>query len=74
MVDSVNKLDLSYQKYQTNGAVIDDNYKGKLLFPMKYFLSFVAYFQSIYFVSTILLKGNIDGILAPRFQLAYIHN
>ena len=28
MVDFVNKLGLSYQKYQTNGNVIYGNYKG----------------------------------------------
>ena len=35
MVGFFNKLELSYQKYQTNGTLRDDNYKGKLLFPMK---------------------------------------
>ena len=35
MVDFVNKLELSDQKYQTNGNLKDGNYKGNLLFPIK---------------------------------------
>ena len=38
MVNFVNKLGLSDQKYQTNGNLIDENYKEKLLFPMKDFV------------------------------------
>ena len=38
MVGFVNKIDLSDKKYQSNGIVRDDIYKGKLLFPMKYFV------------------------------------
>ena len=41
MVDFVNKLDLSDQKYQNNGNVRHENDKGKLLFTMK---DFVLYF------------------------------
>ena len=35
MMDFVNKLEISGQKYQTNENVRDENYKGKLLFSMK---------------------------------------
>ena len=38
MMNFVNKLYLSYQKYKTNGNVRDENYKGELLFPMKDFV------------------------------------
>ena len=59
MVDFVNKLELSDQEYQTNGTVRDENYKGKLLFPMKDFLTFGKYCQSMYFMSTIFIKDII---------------
>ena len=39
---------------------------------MKDFVSFGTDRQSIYFMSTILLKDNINGILVTQFQLAYI--
>ena len=42
MMDFMNKLDLSYQKYQTNGNGRDDHYKRKLLFPMKDTVSFLS--------------------------------
>ena len=74
MMNFVNKLYLSYQKYKTNGNVRDENYKGELLFPMKDFLSSVTDHHSIYFMSTILLKDNIDGVRVPQFQLSYICN
>ena len=35
----MNEIELVYQKYQNNGTVRDDIYKGKLLFPMQDFLS-----------------------------------
>ena len=38
MMDFMNKIKLSDQKYQTNGNVRDDNYKGDFLFPMKDFV------------------------------------
>ena len=38
MVDFLNKLKLSDQKYQTNRNVRYENYKGKLLFPMEDFV------------------------------------
>ena len=47
VADFLNKLDLSDQKYQINGNVRDDNYKGGLLFPMKDFVSFVTYRKSM---------------------------
>ena len=37
MINLVNKLELSYERYQTNENVRDEHYKGKLLFPMKDF-------------------------------------
>ena len=40
MVDFFNKLELIDQKYQTNGTIIGESYKGKLLFTMKDFVSF----------------------------------
>ena len=40
MVYFVNKLELSYQKYHTNGNLRDENYTGKFLFPIKYFVLF----------------------------------
>ena len=52
----VNKLELSDKKYQTNGTIRYDNYKGKFLFPMKDFVAFETHFQSMYFISTIFQK------------------
>ena len=52
MVDSVNELDLSGHKYKTNGAIIDEHYKGKLLFNMKDFMYFVTYRQSMHLIKT----------------------
>ena len=52
MVDFVNKLELSDQKYQTNGNLRDENYNGKLLFFMKDFVSIGTDCQSMYFMST----------------------
>ena len=40
MVGFMNKLELGYQKYKTNGNVRAKKYKGKLLFPIKDFFSF----------------------------------
>ena len=34
MVDFVNKIEFSDNKYQTNGTVRDEKYKGKLLLTM----------------------------------------
>ena len=72
MVDFVNKIEVSDQKYQTNGNVRHKNYKGKLLYTMKEFVSFSTNIQSIYFMSTIFLKGNINGVRVTQFQLACI--
>ena len=52
----MNKLDTSDQKYQTNENVRDENYKGELSYPMTDRVSFGTYFQSINFMSTILLN------------------
>ena len=56
MVDFLNKPELVYQKYQTNGIIRDENYKGKLLFTMEDFVSFGTDCQSMYCMSTIFLK------------------
>ena len=40
MVDFVNKLELSDQKYHTNADLRYKYYKGKYLFTMKEFVSF----------------------------------
>ena len=56
MVYFVNKLELSDQKYHTNANVRYEYYKEKFLFPMKDFVSFGTDFQSMYFMSIILLK------------------
>ena len=70
MVDFINKLQLSNQKYQTNGNVRVEYYNGKFVFPMKDFFSLVTYTHSIYFMSTSLLKDSIHGVCVPQFQLA----
>ena len=74
MVDFVNKLDLSNQKYQTNGNVRDENYDGKFVFPIKDFVSLDTDLQSIYFMSNIFLKEKNNGVHVPQFQLSYISN
>ena len=68
MVDFVNKLKLIDRKYQTNGNVRDENYKRGLLFPMKDFVSFITYHQSIYFMSTIFLKDKINRPVFHSFN------
>ena len=40
MKDFVSTLELSDQKYQTNGNIRDKNYKGNFLFTMKDFVPF----------------------------------
>ena len=40
MVIILNELELRDQKYQTNGIVTYNNYKGNILFPVKEFVSF----------------------------------
>ena len=74
MVDFVNKLDTSYQKYQTNENVRYENYKGNLSYPMKDFVSFGTDFQLMYFMSTISLKYKINGFRVPQFQLDCIYD
>ena len=58
----------------TNGNVKDKNHKGNFLFPMKDFVSFRTNLQSMYFMSTIILKDNINGFRITNFQLACIRN
>ena len=72
MIDFVNVLYLDDQKYQTSGTETYDNYKGKLLFTITKSLSFLTYLQSVFYLLTILLKDNIDGVHVPPFKLAYI--
>ena len=52
MINFVNKIELSDQNYQTNGNVRYENYKGKFLFPMKEFVSFVTDHKSMYLCQT----------------------
>ena len=40
MMNFVNKLELSDQKYELNGNLRDENYKERFLFPIKDFVSF----------------------------------
>ena len=72
MVDFMNKLDINDEKHQSNGNVRDNNYKSRLLFPIKYFVLFRTNSQSIYLMSNRLLKYKIDEVRAPQFQLGYI--
>ena len=72
MMDFMNKLELSDQKFQTNWIIRDKHYKGKFLFPTKDFVSFGTDRQSMYFISTRFLKYKIGGFHVPQFQLAYI--
>ena len=58
-------LDLNNQKYQRKGTVRHENYKGKLLCIMKDLVLFEADIQSMFFMSTILFKENIDGVHVP---------
>ena len=69
MIYFLNKLESSDQKYKNNGTVKYDNYKGKLSFNMKDFVSFGTDSQSIYFISIKLLKDKINGVRVPKFQL-----
>ena len=62
MVGFFNKIELSDNKYQTNRAARGERYKGKFLFPMKDFVWFGTYRQSIYFMSTRFWRDNIDGV------------
>ena len=45
MVYFVNKLEFNDHKYQTDVTLKDDNYKGRLLSPMREFVTFGTYFQ-----------------------------
>ena len=72
MVDFMNKLNLNDQKYQTDGNVRDKNYNRRLLFTMKYLVSFGKDHQSMYFMSTRLLNDNINAVRVPQFQHDYI--
>ena len=73
MVDFVNKLELGDKKCQTNEILRGETYKGKLLFPMKYFMSFSTDQQSMYFMSTRLLEYSINGFSFLKTQPDFIH-
>ena len=68
MIKSVNKLELSDKKYLANGNVIEKNYKGNFLFPMKEFVSFRTDLQSMYFMPIRFLKDKIDGVCIPKIS------
>ena len=53
---------------------MDEIYKGKFVFPMKVFVSFGTDCQSMYFMSTRFLKGNMNGVRVLQFQIDYICN
>ena len=55
MTDFFNTLELNYHKYQSNGTVIEENYKGRILFIIQGFFSFGIDRQSILFMSNIFL-------------------
>ena len=74
MVNSLNKLEFSDDKYQTICTILYGNDKGEFLFPKNEFVSFGTDFQSMYFISTRFLKDKIDGVCVPQFKLAYIFN
>ena len=74
MVEFFNKIEFNDKKYQTNGTVRDGSYKGKIVYPMKYFVPFVTDHQSVFFMSTRFLKYKINGFRVPQFQLSYIHD
>ena len=61
------RLDFKYQKYQSCGTIIEESYKGKLLFTTKEFLSFGTDCGSIFFMSNRLLKENIYGVHVSQF-------
>ena len=56
MIEFVNGLELKYKTYQTNGTLIYENYKEKLLFTMKEFVSFGIGHQSMFIISNIFLE------------------
>ena len=56
---------------------MDENYNGKLLFPMKDFLLCDIWYRlslNLSYVKQILKIKNIIGFRVPQFQLAYISN
>ena len=49
MVHVFSKIEFNDNKYKTDGTVRDENYKGRLLFPMKESVSFGTDSQSMFF-------------------------
>ena len=72
IIEVVNWLDLNDQNYQINGTLLDENYRGKFLFNMTYFVPFVTDRQSMFYLSNRFLKYNIYGVCVPKFQLSCI--
>ena len=70
MLDFFSILESNNQKYKTNETIIYENYKGKFIFNMSDFLSFVTDHQPMFYMPTRFLKGNIDGVRVPKFELA----
>ena len=56
MIDFLNRLEFSDQKYQTNETVRYKNYKDRFLFPIKDFVSFGTDLQSTCFDVNQILK------------------
>ena len=52
MIEFVNILELKYLNYQTNVNLRYKDYRVKLLFNMKDFLSFGTYCQSMFYIKT----------------------
>ena len=50
MIDFVNKLELSDQKYHNNGNIRDENFNEMFLFSMKEIVSLGTYCQSMCFM------------------------
>ena len=73
MIDFFNQLESNYKNYQTNLTFREENYKGRFLFNVKYFLLLVTYHQSMFYMSNILLKENINSVRVPQFQLNCIY-
>ena len=68
MVDFVNKLELSDQKYHTNDDLRYKYYKGKYLFTMRDFVKFGTYLQSMFYTTNRFSKENIDSVYFRHFN------
>ena len=43
-------------------------------FPMKCFFSFITDSQSMFFISNVFLKYNINGVHVPQLHISYIRD